>query len=88
MKFRKYPKAGPTSKEADAPLPDIASRACSMYPIKVDAVQVFAVQRRRREVDEVVVRNEQSHRCAPQKLDCPQLGAESRRGRSFGGLLF
>ena len=40
------------------------------------------------EVDEVVVRSEQSRWCAPQKLDRPQLGAESRRGRSFGGLLF
>ena len=30
MKFRKYPEAGPVPKEPDAPLPDIASRACSM----------------------------------------------------------
>ena len=26
----KYPEAGPVPKEPDAPLPDIASRACSM----------------------------------------------------------
>jgi len=32
-------------------------------------VQVFAVQRRLREVDEVVVRSEQSCKCVPQKLD-------------------
>ena len=88
MKFRKYPEAGPILKEPNASLPDIASRACSMYPIKVDAMKVFAVQRRCREVDEVVVRNEQSRRCAPQKLDRPQFGAQSRRGRNFGGLLF
>jgi len=30
MKFRKYPEAGPVPKKPDAPLPDIASRACSM----------------------------------------------------------
>ena len=62
LKFRKYPEAGPVPKEPDASLPDIASRACSMYPIKVDAVQVFAVQRQHWEVDEVVVRNKQSRR--------------------------
>ena len=51
-------------------------------------MQVFVVQRRRREVDEVVVRSKQLRQCAPEKLDRPQLGAKSRSGQSFGGLLF
>ena len=58
---------------------DIASRAYSMY--KINAVQVIAVQLHRREVAEVVIHSrEQSRRWAPQKLDRPPLGAESRRG--------
>ena len=44
VKFRKYPEAEPVPKQQDASLlPDIASRACSMLPIKIDVVQVFAV---------------------------------------------